>query len=106
MGLFKSPLCLDDGQIFQQPVLDLAHAVVILIKHLAGAVKVDLPGGLHAPGQVEHRFDIRLQNGALRRVDGGARKARQLLFRALAGFSVDLGIAQARAQFAQLLVLV
>ena len=97
---------LDDGQIFQQPVLDLAHAVVVPIEYLAGAVKVDLPGCLHAPGQVEHRFDIRLQNGTLRRVDGGARKARKLLFRALAGFSVDLGIAQARAQFAQLLVFV
>ena len=96
----------DDGQILQQPVLDLAHAVVILIEHFGGAREVDPATGLYAPGQIEHRFNIVFQHRALRSVDGCARQARKFLFRALAGLALHFGIAQAGAQRAQLLILV
>jgi hypothetical protein len=63
-----------DGQVFEDPLLDLLEIEVILVQYLAGPVDVDVPAAHLAPGQARHPLEIREEHAVLRR---GRRDARE-----------------------------
>jgi len=48
-----------DGEVFENPVLDLLQVKVVLVQHLSGAPNVDGPATQLAPGQARHPVQIR-----------------------------------------------
>src|SRR6266542_5485797 len=63
-----------NGQVFEDPVLDLLEVEVVLVQHLAGPTDVDGSAAQLAPGQARHPFEIRRDHAVLRR---GRREARE-----------------------------
>src|SRR5918999_6385077 len=48
-----------DGQVFEDPLLDLLEIEVVLVQYLAGPVDVDVPTAHLVPGQARHPLEIR-----------------------------------------------
>jgi hypothetical protein len=46
-----------DGQVFEDPLLDLLEIEVILVQYLTGPVDVDGPPAHLAPGQARHPLE-------------------------------------------------
>ncbi len=57
---------LADGQVFDDALLDLVEAGVVLVEHLAHGSDVHVVGGLLAPGNVENPVDIGANDGIFR----------------------------------------
>ena len=48
-----------DGQVLEDPLLDLLEAVVVLVEDLGGLLDVELVVGRDVPGQADQPVDIR-----------------------------------------------
>ncbi len=70
-----------DGQVFEDPVLDLLQVEVVFVQHLTGPVDVDGPAAQLAPGQARHPLEIREDHAVLGRGRREAREPAQLTLR-------------------------
>ena len=66
------------SQVLDHPLLHLLHAIVVLIQDAAGALQIQIIGGVLAPGQIADPLQIGLTDGDLRGAGGHAGKALQL----------------------------
>ena len=71
-------------QVFQNPVLDIAQAVVVLVQHLLGARQVRLQLAALLPGHVQHPAQIGAGRRGLRRGRGHRHQLGHLFQRLLA----------------------
>ena len=70
---------LPDGQVFQNALLDLVEAEVIVVQFLAGLLDVDGLLGRDAPGDLEAHVQITAQHGRLGGTEGLLGEPAQLL---------------------------
>src|SRR5216683_101856 len=70
-----------DGEVFEDPVLDLLQVKVVLVQHLSGAPNVDGPATQLAPGQARHPVEIREDHAVFRRGRRDAGEPAQLTLR-------------------------
>ena len=80
-----------DGQVFDDALLDLLEAVVVLVQDLPGAFDIQVVLGILAPGQVQDPLHIGLGNDDLRAAGGHAVHPAELLFTFFLGLLVQRG---------------
>ena len=78
-------------QKFDDPLLDLLQAVMIVVQDPAGLVEIEAVAGGFLPRQVQNPLDIRPGNGVLRRRRGDPVETGQLLVHGLACLTGQLG---------------
>ncbi len=76
-----------DGQIFDDPLLDLLQAIVVLVEDAARLGDIDGGGRRRRPGQLHQPVEIGADHAVFGRRVGRAAKAAQFL----AGLRLDLG---------------
>ena len=72
---------LHHGQVFEDPLLDVLKAVMILVEHAAGGGQVEVVGSRLIPGQFQDQFEMRSRH---LEIGGGGRRrfeSRQLALR-------------------------
>ena len=78
-----------DGQVFDDALLDLLEAVVVLVQDLPGAFDIQVVLGILAPGQVEDPLHIGLGDDDLRAAGRHALHAGELTLHLFFGFVVQ-----------------
>ena len=86
---------LSDGQVFDDALLDLLEAGVVLVEDLAHGRDVHVVGGLLAPGDVENPVDVGANDGVLRRANLHLPQALELLVRDVVGLARQVRLGQA-----------
>src|SRR5205807_237292 len=91
-----------DGEVFEDPVLDLLQVKVVPVQHLPGAPDVDGPATQLAPGQARHPVEIREDHAVLRRGRRDAGEPAQLTLRLTPRLIRQAGLLDPAAEFGHL----
>ena len=85
---------LADAEVFEDALLDLAQAVMVLVEDLAGLDEVEVVDGRLVPGQGEHPVEVIADDRSLGRLGMHLGQADDLLLELLAGLVGDLDLLQ------------
>ena len=85
-------LHLADGEVLQDPLLDLFQVVVVFVQNLRGRLDVEVVLGLLAPGQLHQPLEVGPDRGRFGGVRVHLLKALELLFGLLEDFLRHLGV--------------
>ena len=87
------------GKVFDDALLDLFHAIVILIQHLAGTLQIQLILGGFLPGQIQDPLDIGTGHVDLRDSRRHLGETVDFLLGLLAGFLIQRSLGQTLPEF-------
>ena len=91
-----------DGEVLEDPVLDLLEVVVVLVEHLPRVSDVEVVGGLLRPGQLNQPLEVAADDAVLRRGGRQPFEPRELAVGGLARFLGQPGGVEPLAQLVDL----